>query len=404
MTAETVRENLNLLYVTTALIAPPQTGCMIRTMNIARQLAKCGTVTMLAVSHLFDEHSVNLCRSEFSAFHQIPLKPYSAHPVPWGEIRRKWDMHWPFSYGISADAVGQRLFAELAGEHDMVWFHTLGAAFPFYTQRRSCPSVMDLDDLNHCKYDLCSRHETNLRFRCSARVQSYKWKRHEYHALKHYDIVTVCSDFDKRYLAAENVRVVPNGFEPPAEKPEGRKPAPFRLGFIGTLGYGPNVDGLVWFRDKVWPQIRRRCPQMELRLIGSPPPPKYKVEAEGFTYLGYVRDPADEIRTWSAMIVPLLSGGGTRIKILEAFSRMCPVVATPVGAHGIEVTGGKNILLADEPALFAGHCLDLSSHPEKGQSLAEEGWRLFCERYTWDRIGDSIRAIIDELKSQKGKR
>jgi glycosyltransferase involved in cell wall biosynthesis len=403
MADETVTENLNILYVTTALMAPPQTGCVIRTMNIARQLARRGRVTVLAVSSLFDSVSEQACQKEFSRFYRIDLKSYNSISQPWGELKRKWDMHWPFSTGLQANAAGRRLFTELVQKSDIVWFHTLGAAQPFGEQQLPL-SVMDLDDLNHCKYDLCSRHEANYRFRCSARVQAYKWKRHEYQALKHYDIVTVCSDLDKRYLAAENVRVVPNGFEPPAEKPGGRKPDPLRLGFIGTLGYGPNVDGLIWFRDKVWPEIRRWRPQMELRLIGSLPPPKYKVEAEGFTYLGYVRDPAEEIQTWSAMVVPLLSGGGTRIKILEAFSRLCPVVATPVGAHGIEVTGGKHLLLADEPGLFAEQCLDLSSHPVKGQMLAEAGWQLFGERYTWDRIGDSIRAVIDELKSQKSHR
>lgn len=393
-------DNPQILYVTTALIAAPYAGCMMRTLNLGRQLARCGRVTMLAISHRFDPLSVETCKREFSDFHQIRLKPYDELTSPFGQIKRKWDMHWPFSYGMQADAAGKKLLAELAQKSDLVWFHTLGAAHPFGKQPLP-RSVMDLDDLNQCKYDLRQRHDTNFRYRCSAVVQAYKWRKHESDALQQYDIVAVCSEQDKKYLAAPNVRVVANGFAAPAQKPEWKTPDPLRLGFIGSLGYGPNYDGLVWFRDKVWPHLRNQLPRMELRLIGAPPPPQYHVAAPGFTYLGYVPDPTDEIKTWSAMIVPIPYGGGTRIKILEAFSRLCPVVATPSGAYGLLVTDEKDILLAGEPEHFARHCLELSANPEKGRRLAEAGWRLFMEHYTWERVGDSVAQIVRELMAQR---
>lgn len=395
-------EKPEILYVTTALIAAPYAGCMLRTLHICRQLAAYGRVTMLAVSHRFDAASVQTCRNEFSDFHLVKLKPYDALSRPFGEIKRKWDMHWPFSHGLQADAAGRRLFAELARKSDLVWFHTLGAAHPFGHEPLPL-SVMDVDDLNQCKYDLRQRHDANFRYRCSAAVQAYKWKKHESDALKTYDIVAVCSEQDKQYLSTPNVRVVPNGFAAPAQTPAWTKPDPLRLGFIGSLGYGPNYDGLVWFRDKVWPYILHQRPRMELRLVGAPPLPKYHVAAQGFTYLGYVQDPADEIRTWSAMIVPIPYGGGTRIKILEAFSRLCPVVATPAGAYGLRVADQKDILLAAEPELFAQHCLELSHNPAKGKSLAEAGWRLFTQHYTWERIGESIGQIVEELTNKRSK-
>jgi glycosyltransferase involved in cell wall biosynthesis len=255
---------------------------------------------------------------------------------------------------------------------------------------------MDLDDINQLKYTLRARWDSNFRFRWSAAVQALKWKRHESDALKRYTLVAVCSENDRRYLNAANVRVIPNGFTLPSQKPVWTTPDPCRLGFIGTLGYGPNYDGLVWFRDKVWPHIRSRKPQMELRIIGSPPPPQYCVAADGFMYLGYIEDPADEIKSWSAMIVPIPYGGGTRIKILEAFSRMCPVVATSVGAQGIEISDSKDIFLADDPRRFADRCLELSENPEKGRLLTQGGWELFERKYTWDKIALQVHRIVEE--------
>ncbi|HOK95971.1 MAG TPA: glycosyltransferase family 4 protein [Anaerohalosphaeraceae bacterium] len=389
-----------IVFVTTALLSPPHIGCMQRTVNICRCLAMTGQVTMLAVSHRFDERSVELCKNEFPSFYQIRLGSYDEYPPLQGAFKLKWDMHWPFSHGIQADAAGQKLFAHLIETSDLVWFHTLGAAFPFSKQTLPCRSVMDLDDINHLKYTLRSRWDSNFRFRCSAQVQALKWKRHEYRAVKTYDIVAVCSEQDRRYLNAANVRVIPNGFTASA-KPHWQLPNPFRIGFIGTLGYGPNYDGLVWFRDNVWPDIRRRKPQMELRIVGSPPPLQYRVEADGFTQLGYIADPADEIKSWSALIVPIHYGGGTRIKILEAFSRLCPVVATSVGAQGIDVTDGKDILLADNPRRFADCCLELSENPERGRLLAQAGWELFEQKYTWDKIAHRVRQVVEEAIVQR---
>ncbi|MCE5185484.1 MAG: glycosyltransferase family 4 protein [Planctomycetaceae bacterium] len=386
----------NILFVTTALLAPPHAGCMLRTANVARQLAKCGRVTILVVGDRFDPDSWQLLKGEFPDCHRVTLRSWQSLPQPWGELRRKWDMHWPFSKGIGADAAGQTLFDELARNNDLIWFHTLAAAQPF----NSVPydrSIMDLDDLNWCKYDQSAKQQPTVRFRMSARVQSIKWWILERGSMRCYRTVVVCSRVDKAFLGgSENIQIVPNGFAAPAVKPSWQTPDPNRVGFIGTLGYGPNAEGLRWFRDKVWPQILKQRPQMKLRIIGKPAPEKYQIPANGFEYLGYVDDPRPEMQTWSAMIVPILFAGGTRIKILDAFSKLCPIISTSIGAYGIDVTHEKDILLADTPADFAAACLRLSTDPQLAFSLADAGWQLFSERYTWDVIGRNIENIVND--------
>lgn len=388
---------MKILYVTKALIAPPHAGCMQRTVHIARQLKSCGQVTMLAVNRQFDSDSVNVCRQEFSRFDQIILRSYTDFPKRRGELLRKFHMHWPTLCGIRADRQGQALFETLAAQHEVIWFHTLGAAQPF-SLPRTARMVMDLDDLNHCKYEQSARIQTTLRFRLSAHVQSYKWKRLEREALKRYAAVVVCSEQDKQLLGGgDKIAVVPNGFILPAEKPTCGPPDPLRLGFISHLAYGPNRDGLIWFRDRIWPLIRREKPNMCLRIVGRIPSDNDLIRAEGFDYVGYIDDPTEEIQRWSAMIVPIPYGGGTRIKILDAFSKCCPVVATSIGAYGIQGEHGRHFLLADEPQKFAEYCLMLSDQPERGHQLADEAWTLFCEKYTWDKIGRSIVAAAETV-------
>ncbi len=352
---------------------------------------------MVGVSSQYNPDSVKLGKQASDEFLQIPLKSYHDGPFGAGRFLKKWHMHWPPSPGLQAGKAGKQLFHQLLAQHGIVWFHTLGAAFPFMPIGRLPKSVMDLDDLNHCKYDQRAVHDKTLRLRLSARVQACKWKRHEFKALDQYDAVTVCSEQDRTYLNRPNVYVIPNGFEAPAEKPARPNPDPNCLGFIGTLGYGPNHEGLVWFRDKVWPLLCKENPNMTLRVVGTPPQPQYRVEADGFETAGYVEDTASEMARWSAMIVPITYGGGTRIKILDAYSKMCPVVSTSIGAHGIAGQHEKHLLIADDPAQFAQSCLRLAARPDEGRQLAENAWQLFNDCYSWDKIGESVRNIVAGL-------
>jgi glycosyltransferase involved in cell wall biosynthesis len=119
--------------------------------------------------------------------------------------------------------------------------------------------------------------------------------------------------------------------------------------------------------------------------------------------LGFVENTALEMARWCGMIVPLHFGGGTRLKILDAFSKKCPVISTRVGAHGLKVSHQKNILLADEPEDFADQCIRLLQNPSAGQAIAEEAWKLFLAEYTWDRIGEKIEIVLNDIISGKNQ-
>ena len=393
-------DKAQVLFVTRALLAPPHAGCMIRALNICRQLAQTYRVTMLGVADVFDPHSLQLCQNEFERFEKIQLKPYTDYPPLWGRFLLKWHMHWPFTPGVQASPSDQARFNTLRQQHDLVWFHTIRAAAPFKINRFHA-LVMDLDDLNQCKYAQHAEMQPTLRLRLSARVQAYKWKRAEQKACERFDRVVVCSEDDKDYINGDDKTIViPNGYCRPQTEPNWTETNPMRLGFIGLLAYGPNRDGLAWFRDRVWPIIRANKPQMKLRIIGKLPSEKDHIHADGFEYTGFIEDAAAEIASWSAMVVPIPYGGGTRIKILDAFSKKCPVIATHIGAHGIAAVNGRHLLMTDDPQQFARHCLDMSDTPEQGRDLAEAAWELFCNKYAWDVIGVWIRDIVAKTVNQ----
>jgi glycosyltransferase involved in cell wall biosynthesis len=149
-----------------------------------------------------------------------------------------------------------------------------------------------------------------------------------------------------------------------------------------------------WFIRDVWPRIKQMVPDARLRLIGKGSDTGFPAMGPDIDGLGYVKDPADEIATWSATIVPIKIGGGTRIKIPEAFSRKCPVVSTTLGAFGYEVVNGEELFLADSAEDFGKACVRLMTDRALAVRISDRAWKRYLREWTWDSIGVSVERAI----------
>jgi glycosyltransferase involved in cell wall biosynthesis len=221
--------------------------------------------------------------------------------------------------------------------------------------------------------------------------------------LDRFDVLTVCSEDDRRYLGGqERIHVIPNGS---LAVPMLRRTSPAlpRIGFIGNCGYMPNEQGLKWFISDIWPLIKRESPNAQLRLVGSGSDGYLAKLAPDITGLGWLKDPSDEISTWSAMVVPIEVGSGTRVKVADGFARKCPVVSTTLGAFGYDVENGKEILLADRADEFASACISLLSSPQLGEELAERAHTRFLERWTWDSFETSVGEAVQQCLSKNAR-
>ena len=192
-----------------------------------------------------------------------------------------------------------------------------------------------------------------------------------------WDRLYVCSELDRGRLGADAVRVLPNVVEtaPPLERRDGS----FTFLFVGNLDYYPNGDAVRWFAREVLPALQRRAsaPFQVLVAGNGKAPPE-------LAHAGAVRDLGPCYTAADVAIVPLRAGGGTRIKILEAFAHGVPVVSTPVGAEGLEAGDGEHLLLGEDAEAFAGRCAELMASPELRRSLAERALRLVRDSYSLD--------------------
>jgi len=230
------------------------------------------------------------------------------------------------------------------------------------------------------------------------RSEADKYALLERQYLGRFDRVYVCSEEDRRTLArrerCRHVAVVPNAVRIPVSTTGRPRAAPFTFLFVGTLGYYPNEDAALFFCSEVLPRLRAaaRTP-FRVLIVGTNPSPRVRALARHreVTVTGTVPDLADFYAAAGAVVVPLRAGGGTRIKVLEAFSYRRPVVSTSIGAEGIDARHGTQLLIGDTPRAFAEQCARLIRSPRLGRELATRAFRFVSTHHTPDRIRDALR-------------
>jgi glycosyltransferase involved in cell wall biosynthesis len=213
--------------------------------------------------------------------------------------------------------------------------------------------------------------------------------------------VLLANHEDAPYLdALAPTMIVPNGFDfrrgpAPSADGDGRT-----LVFLGLLTYRPNIDGLRWFCDQVWPLIRAEAPAARLEIVGKHDEQlSFAFGVPGATVHGFVPDLTEIANRSSALVVPLLAGGGTRIKILEAWARRLPVVSTSIGCEGLGAQDGVTLLVADDPGGFAERCVRLLGDAALRHRLAQEGFEHGRRSYDWGAVLAGLESALEVARA-----
>jgi glycosyltransferase involved in cell wall biosynthesis len=256
-----------------------------------------------------------------------------------------------------------------------------------------------------------ARNTDDLAKRIVAKRTAKLLERAEAWLLDNFSTHTVTSERERQELLVRrpdaNVQVIPNGvdtrsFEPKFiadafghSSPVGRKPT---LLFVGHLNYHANVDAVTWFCRTAWPEIARHHPDLQFTIVGRDPAPEVRALASDRIHVtGTVEDVRPFYASAVAAVVPIRTGSGTRLKILEAMAAGVPVVSTRLGAEGIEAEDNVHLLLADsEPEIVAAiHRLVWSR--ETRCRLSHAARSLVCGLYDWSAIGKRLYRIHADL-------
>ncbi len=174
---------------------------------------------------------------------------------------------------------------------------------------------------------------------------------------------------------------------------------PHAVFHIGSMDWQPNLEGVSWFLNKVWPLVIKKAPDLKLYLAGRQMPEwLLQHEQQGVEVIGEVHDAQDFIKSKNIMVIPLKSGGGMRVKLIEALALEKPVVSTPLGANGVDIKDGKNILLARQPREFANAILSLAQVPEKAEKLGLNGRKLVEAQYDSNLLSEKLMSFLKKLR------
>jgi len=296
----------------------------------------------------------------------------------------------------SIDSLSEMITAftpDLIVAHRLEMFRAVRMA----TTNARIPIVFDLDDIEHLAFARSVRSPPHYPTKPIQLAHVLPLLLEELRALRQCQGLYVCSDVDKAKLNrwAPNARVttIPNGAATPLQTDKAmRNRTSCEVLFVGLLEYSPNAVGMEWFLRNVWPLVISEAPTARLNIVGRggsalniPDDLKQSVDIHGFVdFLEAMYQKA------GVAICPLLSGGGTRIKIIEAASHKIPTVSTRVGAEGLEFENGKSIILADEPEQFAKAVVKLLGDQSLSQKLGEAAFSVFENLYDREKIMQQI--------------
>ena len=412
---------MNILFLTQLLPYPLVGGAKIRAYYMLRQLTQQHRVTLVSFVRPDDRpEDVAHLRQFCAAVHTIPLRRsrgkdaqsflkacVTGRPAV---IERD---HVQAMVGLLRWLVGQQQFDAIHADQTAMAQYALHLRQWLARQAGSPPPLLVLDE--HNALFLVVRRQAAYE---SGRARRWLWHweaqrlaGYEAGLCLRFDHILTVTAADQAALLAllpppaaaarrPHFRVLPICVDPSTQPVLPRHDETPQIVHLGTMFWPPNVEGVLWFAREILPRIIPQAPGARFVIAGKNPPPAiHDLGAPGAPLADYVRvtgfvsDPAGLLSQSRVFVVPLKAGGGMRVKILDAWQWGLPVVSTRIGAEGIDVQPGENILLADDPADFAAAVVRVLNDDRLAQRLRHNGRCWVEEHYDWRQVYSQLSAI-----------
>lgn len=397
---------MKILLVANKFPYPAKDGGSIATLNLARSLASLGhNVSLLAINtskHYTDPETVPEDLSQLIRLISVPVNT---------DINL-WKLGLNFLFSslpYNAERFINREFNDLLfkllkeDQFDIIQLEGLYLA-PYLDTIRAATSariVMRAHNIEHEIWVRAERHEKGLKKKY-LRHLTKRIRNMEIKYLNRYDAILPITSRDEQELVKLGCtipsHVVPMGINAEELKPDNSQMDYPSVFHIGALDWIPNQEGILWFFQQVWPKVIDKLPDIKFFLAGRNAPESIKsLHYKNVIFLGEVDDAHDFIRSKAIMIVPLLSGSGMRIKIIEGMALGRAIVTTSIGTEGIATTHGENILIADNPDDFAEMVIKLAENRKICLEIGENACKFVTVHYDNTAISRSLTAFYQKL-------
>ncbi|MBN1540587.1 glycosyltransferase [candidate division KSB1 bacterium] len=403
---------MNILFVSPENPWPPDHGHHIRTYNVIKWLAKNHTLHLVA----FAKHPNPQAEQEMRAFcHTVETLV-----LPEG----KW--RWRFFAGLFINLFSPlpftvqkfvsstarlrlqaliRLYAIDIVHVDMLHLATYRPCFD------DLPTVLVHHNIESLLMQRKMRLYTNPLIRFYLYLQYRKLSRFESRVCSAFDLCTAVSDYDREGLQQKSprasIRVIPNGVDSDYFRSQ-NPPEAKRLAWVGGMRDYENASAVDYFLRQIWPKIEAAVPETRAVFVGRRPTALLQSLAQKnsrITCTDYVADVRPFMEKAAIFIAPLKSGGGTKVKVLNAMSMARAVVTTSIGAEGILAMPGKEIVIADHPEDFAEQVIRLLQNPQQAKAIGKAARQRIQETYDWSIVAAEMErlygALVEKIKNHQ---
>ncbi|HEV8525070.1 MAG TPA: glycosyltransferase family 4 protein [Terriglobales bacterium] len=396
---------MKLIWVKAGGLVPPDAGGRIRSYHILRELAKKHAVTLFT---FYPAHPNDLHPGLEGIFERVITCPL---PVPADRGARQllnYLGHFPSGrpFTVSkhchpqvADALRQALARD---SYDLILcdFVFSGGVIPWDAL---CPKVVFTHNVEALIWHRNFQVAGNPAWKLVSWIEYKRVERFERLCLEKADHVITVSEADRQafsaFLDPRKITAIPTGVDTEYFRPSPSSERRNTIVFTGSMDWMPNEDAMLYFANEILPTLRKLVPDVTIAIVGRNPSRRLRElgRERGMEITGRVEDIRPHAHRAAVYVVPLRVGGGTRLKIFEAMAMGKAVVSTTVGAEGLPVTNGKDILLADDPKDFASSVAGLLRNDDDRRRLGRAARDLVAQRYGWASVAAAFEEILERV-------
>ena len=392
---------MRILWVKAGKLLPVDTGGKIRSYNLLRQLAAQHELVLLSYyGGQPDADYDNQLRERLP--NALPFHAALPDATARGYITRILS---PAPYAVakfSAPGVTQAVAGRVSGgRFDIAVCDFLSASLNF-PRASATPAVLFQHNVESVLWRRQAAHERNPLKRLAFALEAAKMARYERAAVRRFAHVIAVSDRDRDVMStmvdAGRISVVPTGVDVQQYRiAAGVRATEPLVVFLGSMDWEANVDAVDYFCRDIWPAVRAAVPSARFRIVGRDPAPRVRALAsDSVEVTGTVSSVVEHLKEAAVFAVPLRIGGGTRLKIFEAMAAGRAVVSTSIGAEGLDVRNGRDIVLADSAPQFAEAVIRLLTDEQRRSEL-EIAAANTAARHDWPAIAAAFAAVLGRV-------
>jgi glycosyltransferase involved in cell wall biosynthesis len=396
---------LRILWVKAGKLLPVDSGGKIRSYNILRQLDRNHEVTLISYYAGRRDHEY-----EAEVQRELPGTQSMCIAGREGSVTGESLRYLAHMFQRAPFAVSKFTHAQVRREVELRFdknefdvavcdFLSASANFPPVL---STPTALFQHNVETILWKRMASTESNSLKRLAYQLEARKMLRYERSTIGRFHHIIAVSENDRRQMLTMNptctITVVPTGVDtqkfavaPPASA------TPPRIVFVGSMDWEPNIDAVRYFIQEIFPIVRHEVPSASFQIVGRNPPAHIKqLASSSVAVTGTVPSINEYLRDAAVVVVPLRIGGGTRLKIFEAMAMGKAVVSTSIGAEGLDVKNGRDLVLADDATSFA-HAINLLLRDAAVRRLYEEAAARLAVQFDWPNIGNRFAEILREV-------